>query len=550
MIEPASIPDELLAGLREDIIHRRIRSGAARLDAYAACLSTFDPACTNAAQFAWRLAQWVDAGWRDVSILDNFLARFSHELRGGLPLRSYLCLRMAEGMAAMSHEEADAAIHHFNDVISLERDVDDREVLAIAHFWRARCQRKKGEYDDALEHATIGRNLALDCGFIRMAAVMRVLESWLCFQKGKYKDALKTLIETESTLRETDDAVVMGNIQSTYGRIYRQEGRYDRAIHHFTCAIDEYRKLDRMHPNLARTLANMAYVKRLVALEFRRKIDSDVARRRHGAPRIESEAYQVHSRDQFARLRDEAFANLDEAASIYAVHPNYRGDGTVHLNRGLLHLDNGALDLADSEAARAFDLGEEKGDLILMARARILQCMVENAKLDEGIEEDPRRHAQAALDYVRDALEFARTTQNRRLLARAHTWHGLTLSNEFFNSYDAAREAMNAAAAFLDHAFHDTAWEDLQALKARVGKTHSVDETLQAWSQGDVGDKTFRQIADEFAEIIIPKIWALEGQKVARVATRLSISPKKVRRALIRSGALKNGGKADAAGAE
>ena len=35
---------------------------------------------------------------------------------------------------------------------------------------------------------------------------------------------------------------------------------------------------------------------------------------------------------------------------------------------------------------------------------------------------------------------------------------------------------------------------------------------------------------------MIPKIWEQEGQKVSRVAKRLSISPKKVRRVLERLG--------------
>lgn len=72
-------------------------------------------------------------------------------------------------------------------------------------------------------------------------------------------------------------------------------------------------------------------------------------------------------------------------------------------------------------------------------------------------------------------------------------------------------------------------------LKTRVLKSNTVDETLLAWSES-VGDKTFRQISEEFAEIIIPKVWEHEGRKVARVAAKLSISPKKVRRALIRAG--------------
>ena len=73
-------------------------------------------------------------------------------------------------------------------------------------------------------------------------------------------------------------------------------------------------------------------------------------------------------------------------------------------------------------------------------------------------------------------------------------------------------------------------------LKTRVLRGGRVSPTLRAWSQGSVGEKTFQQITEEFAELIIPKVWEREGRKVSRVATRLSMSPKKVRRILSRVG--------------
>jgi hypothetical protein len=36
--------------------------------------------------------------------------------------------------------------------------------------------------------------------------------------------------------------------------------------------------------------------------------------------------------------------------------------------------------------------------------------------------------------------------------------------------------------------------------------------------------------------LIVPKVWEREGRKVSRVATRLSMSPKKVRRILNKVG--------------
>lgn len=537
---------EVLAGLRQDIIERRIRSGFERLDQNADLLNCFDPLAPNGAQLLWRASQWVDVGWRNAAVVQAALASIPRQARGSLSLLDYVAIRMAEGLVSMSGEDDDEAIAHFDSVLAFEKDVGDPELLAIANFWKARCQRKKGEYDDALTHAIKARDIAVECGFDRMAAVMRVLESWLCFQKGRYKETVKILTETEVVLRNTDDYVVLGNIQSTYGRIYRQEGRYDRAVRHFTAAIEEYRKVDCQHQHLVRTLANMAYVKRLVAVEFQRKLDGELARRKQGTVRgVAADSSLAQYREQFERVRGEAFAELDEAAVICNVHPNHRGAGTVHLNRGLLHLDSGSLDLAEEQAAQAFAIGEEKQDHILMARARLLQSIVENAKVDEGIGGDPRRHAQAALDYIRDAIELARSTQNRRLLARVHTWHGLVLSNDYFNDLEAATHAMNNANSFLDHGYHDTAWEDLRTLKGRVVKSQSVNDKLRAWSHGDVGNRTFQQIEEEFAEIIIPKVWEREDRKISRVATRLSISPKKVRRTLSRAGLL--GGKAGAA---
>jgi hypothetical protein len=53
-----------------------------------------------------------------------------------------------------------------------------------------------------------------------------------------------------------------------------------------------------------------------------------------------------------------------------------------------------------------------------------------------------------------------------------------------------------------------------------------------------IGDKTFQQVTEEFAEIVIPKVWLREDKKISRVAESLSISPKKVRRILRNSGFL------------
>jgi tetratricopeptide (TPR) repeat protein len=223
---------------------------------------------------------------------------------------------------------------------------------------------------------------------------------------------------------------------------------------------------------------------------------------------------------------------------IYEQYGNHHGLGSVHLNYAYLHLDNGDLEDAESSAKTAFRLGEDKRDYILMARARLLLCIVENARVEEGISEGTMagKHAHLAKDYAHEALELAKHTQNRRLLAHCYVCQGLTHCNRFFDDPESARRCYDQATA-LSHDDHaDSAWDDMQALKAKVLRGGSVDPILRAWSQGSVGDKTFQQITEEFAALIIPKVWEREDRKISRVAARLSISPKKVRRILNHAG--------------
>jgi len=537
----AEITTEFLAELKDHLVCRRVAQGMALLEGHRSVLDHFKPEQHHAGLFTGYLAQWVDLGFERPILVKKFLPTFSKAIRARLPLLDYLYLRMAEGMVAMSEESKPEAIRHFDFVLSLGDDTDDRELVAIANFWKGRCLRMQGEYDEALARAVKGRDIALECGHEPMAAVSRVLESWLYFQKGDVKQALEILREAESVLGKTDDYLTLGNIHSSYGRIARRQGRYQHAIDNFATAIAYYKRRDPQHRNVARSLNNMAYVKRLIALQLRRKIDAEAARRRKAAARGRSGNGEVKApyRHRFEQLRQEALAELTEAATIYQQYENHHGLGSVNVNYAYLYLDNGDLERAEAAAKTAFRLGEEKRDNILMARARMVRCMIENARVEEGIGEntEPGNHARLAQDYAHEAVELAKHTQNRRLLAHTYIWQGLTFCNRFFDDPDAARRCYDQAITLSKGGGHaENAWEDLQTLKSKVLRKGDVNPTLRAWSQGSVGEKTFQQLSEEFAELIIPKIWEREGRKVSRVAERLSVSPKKVRRILDRVG--------------
>jgi tetratricopeptide (TPR) repeat protein len=538
MVSVVEIPDEFLAQLKQHLVRRRVGEGFSLLEAHRALFADFDPNQRNAGLFAGYMAQWVDLGFERPAHVRSIGAQFTKSLRSGLPLLDYLYLRMAEGMVAMSEESRDEAIRHFDSVLALAQETDDSELVAIANFWKGRCLRMKGEYDQALALAIKGRELALELGHEPMAAVSQVLESWLHFQKGDAKQAIDILQQAEAVLGKTDDYLTLGNIHSSYGRIARRQGRYQHAIDSFTTAIAYYKKRDPQHRNVARSLNNMAYVKRLVALQLRRKIDTEAARRRKAAARGRAGSGQIKApyRERFEQLRQEALAELAEAADIYEQYKTHHGLGSVNLNYAYLHLDNGDLERAESAAKAAFKLAEDKRDDILMARARMVRCIIENARVEEGIGESTGNHARLAQDYAQEAVELAKHTQNRRLLAHTYIWQGLTYCNRFFDDPDSARRCYDLAISLSKDGHAENAWEDLQTLKTKVLRGGSVNPTLRAWSQGSVGDKTFQQISEEFAELIIPKVWEREDRKVARVAARLSMSPKKVRRILNKVG--------------
>jgi tetratricopeptide (TPR) repeat protein len=547
----SKIPDEVLTQIKEDLAFRRIDSGLAHLTAQKALLEAIDVRQNNSATLLGYFAQWVDVGFPGRALLKRLLSRFSTVSPESLSLLEYAHLRMADGLVAMSDEEFARAIKSFDTVLALEHEISDKQMISIANFWMGRCLRRQGRYDDALGFVAQARQLALRLNYSKMAAVMRVLEGWIAFQEGQPEEAAKILGEAEEVLSDTDDYVTLGNISSAYGRISRRQGNSERALSQFEKAIEFYNKRDPFNRNLARSFVNIAFVKRLLALQLGNKIDSEAAKSRRQLKkkltkkekRTSQPAADIKlcSREQRARLREEASEHLAKAREIYQRYDDHRGNGNVHVTFGYLNLDDGDLDRAAAEAATAYRLGAEKKDNVLKARARMLQSAVQGAKFDEQIDEAATRvpASQLACEFAREALDSAKHTQNRRLIAKAHIALGLALCLDLPDDLDAIQQCIDGATALLKPVHQDYVWRELQELKRKLRGAGNVNSTLREWSQGIIGSKSFQQVSEEFAAIVIPKVWRRENRKVARVAARLSISPKKVRRILRDQGLLK-----------
>jgi tetratricopeptide (TPR) repeat protein len=542
------MPANLLTQIKNKLAARSIDSGIQCLSANKQFLESINPRRKSSAVLLGYFAQWVDVGFPERALLKRLIEHFSSLSPETLSLLEYAHLRMAEGLVAMSDEEFSEAIRCLNTVLTLEHEISDKQMISIANFWMGRCLRRQGRYEDALGYVAKGRELALRLKYPKMAAVMRVLEGWIAFQEGHPEEAARILGEAEEVLASTDDYVTLGNISSAYGRIARRQGNSEHALSKFEKAIDFYNKRDPFNRNLARTFVNIAFVKRLLALQLGNKIDSEAAKSRKKFKKKSKQkddtrlAAKHSAREQRARLREEAAEHLAKAREIYTRYDDHRGNGNVHVTFGYLNLDNGELDCAVAEAAAAYRLGAEKKDSVLKARARMLQSAVQGAKFDEQIDDASSRvpSSQLACEFAREALDSAQHTQNRRLIAKAHIALGLALCLDFPDNLEAIQHCIDAAAALLKQSHQDYVWRELQDLKRKLRGAGNVNSTLREWSQGIIGSKSFQQISEEFAAIVIPKVWRRENRKVTRVAARLSISPKKVRRILRDQGLLKS----------
>ena len=525
--------------LSDALQQRRVSDGIELLERSEAEILQIGPDTPDSAQLLLLLAQWVDLGYRDYRFLDALLARFQSACRKRFSVEEYLQLRMAEAFRSLASGESGACIEALELILKSLQELGEASNLALAHFWKGRAHRKRGEYEISLAHIIRAREIAQAQNDLIFTAVIQVQESWLLFQKGMTREALQILSSAESILKTTDHYVAMGNIESARGRIVRRRGEYTKALEHFMRAIELIARRDASHLNLARSLVNAAYVRRLLALQMRKRIDrrAQSGRARPGTAKSDNgESLRLRYHEMSLR----ALEDLKRAREIYELHGNGDGIGKVLLNLGYLHLDRGDVDKASPEAAEAYRIGQEQEDRILMARARILEAAIENAHVEEqtGEDVDMAVHAHRAREFSEEALELAHDTQNLRLLAGACIARGITAANDFFQDWEEARQRASEATRLIGPGDNDHLVEDLSVLKSRIVAASGIHDTLRNWSEGMLGNKTFQQVSEEFAEIVIPKVWMREGRKISRVAARLSISPKKVRRILRNAGSI------------
>lgn len=513
------IPD-LLAQLEAFIQLRRVREGFALLDELRKELRSKNALDgVNSISLALCLAQWVDLGYRDHSLLEVVTGNLPKR-HVELPFLDVMRLNLIEAYSCLATENLDRAIALLDQTAIAGAEIMPEYMVFLTHLWKGRSHRKKGEYKNATWHILAAQASAGRLENEKLVAVTKIHESWLVFQNGDLRRALQLLDEAEKELRPIGHALSLGNIESARGRFIRRSGKYPDALVHFERAIELYKIDFSHHPNLARAMVNAAYVRRLMALDLRATANRGQAR--------------GHVNSKYLKLTRDALDLLRQAGEIYANHHHQSGTGSVLVNSGFLHLECGDIEKASIEANSAFKLGEEKRDLILMTRARTLQSAVHRVKSEEQIggDEEAFVHARLAVERAGEAVDLAKKTQNRRLLAEAYIASGLAALDDQNRDLQMARQCASEAGTLLGEDDRDHLLKELGELKEKILRSVGVEDTLRRWSEGQIGSKTFQQVQEEFAEIVIPRVWENLGRNTSRVSAQLSISPKKVRRLL------------------
>ena len=511
---------------------RHVGEGFALLDETEAQWSALPDDGHSSASLLLMLAQWGDVGYRDAPFLRGMLDKLSPEARLDLNVIDYVRVRMAEAFYALAVDRTSHTINVLDTVLRLDGELLDPETKLLALLWKARAHRKDADYQKASDDILLALALSdtiPDAEVLK--AVLQVQHGWVVFQAGDVPGALRIFDEAEAVLRHTDHTIALGNIESARGRIVRRNGDYARALEHFLRAVRFYETRHPNHGNLARAVTNLAFVKRMLALQIKRHIDSAVSQRDGSSSKPDKASLRTLHK-QYQELYRSAIAELGRAESICRLNNHPVGLATAVLNAGYLHLDVGELDLAEEQAQQAYAIGESTQLALVMARGKILVGLIENARVEEllGHPGDAPALAQRAKQLCQEAVALAESTDNKRLIINAHLALGEVACNTFFKDYELARRCADTAAGMIDPLEADYVVDELNLLKSKLLRTVGIDDTLRAWSEGIVGDKTLQQIMEDFAELVVTKIWQREGRRTARVAALLATSPKKVRR--------------------
>jgi tetratricopeptide (TPR) repeat protein len=450
-----------------------------------------------------QLARWTDFDTSYIAVVKKLLPSFQKKA-SAMTLVDAAHVANSAGLIALHAGDFTEAIREFEFAALVGDRVKDPDLQTTSKYCIARAHWKRSEYREALRLNAQALQAAEHLANPPSTAVIWMLDAWLHFLMGEHERAVERLQNAATILNKTKDFINHGNIKSFEARLARRRGDYESALTFLNDAIIAYSKADPNHRNVARSHVNMAFLKRLRALD--------------GAA-------------DAADLRAEAFRHLDDAARLYAnsASGRARGLGKVHCTRALLQFDEGRKTTALEEAGKAYDIGFAASDQLIMADAQTIQAKILWSV--PGEEEGQRAHHLAAA-----AVTYAEATDNKRAVARAHLHLGLAYLHEPFFDPDMANRHFDVAHEQLITGESDYLRSEIRSARA-LAATYSRDAgVVVRLTRGELAG-TLQQILVPIANRIIFAVHTMEQSVGAngsqrRTASRLKIGKARIKEAL------------------
>jgi len=410
-VEKKEISDRNVDRLAYAIARRRIGVAKELVVRFDNRPSLVSPSQRNGAVLLNLYAQWIDFDNRYLSRVEDALAEFRHQPAGSRTALEEANLDMAEGLVHLHNEKYKKAIVNLRYSVKSALKIGDRDTAAMGFYFLSRAYWKRSLYAKALRFAGWAKRRNKNLARPEREAAIEILEGWLLLLLCNREEARARLEKARKVIARTDDYGSHGNALSFSGRLYMDEGQYEKALELFEDALWAYQKADARHRNIPRTYFNMANVCFLDA----RKLSSD-----------------PECRARVLDRRLEAFEYLEIAEEIYHLDPsrNHRGLGKVHNLRGLLYAASGEFSNAKKEIERAYFFGRQTKDHLVMGKARKNQWSIltdERGGSARQTDGQPSNEAILALASAEEGLRHALKTNNKRLQARCCLFLGHSL---------------------------------------------------------------------------------------------------------------------------
>lgn len=495
------IPDSVVKEIAGGYASREINRVLATLGTWSPSMSKLTLPQKNAgpmlAFFAWAM----DMAPTFVPIVETLVRRFKEEVpKISMTLCDLVYLNMAEGLLNLHYGRYENAIANFELAEFGADQTEDTELQIVAKYYLGRVFLKTASYRRSLPYIRDSKKLDHQP---KRSAVTKSIEGLLHLLLGETEEAELLLNEAEAALRgsESDDAEVRGNICMFRARIKRRLGQYVEAEKKYNEGIGFYEQRDKHHRNIARACVHLAVIKRGQAVDF-----ADEKPGNDGARKMNNEKMKA--------CWLEAHRYLTRAERIYNLNleRNTQEIAKAKIARALLFLDMGIysdkkfLGEAERIAGKAFHLGQQKNDNLVISKVRTVQCRL-------ALLEQHRGHDLRALNLANEAVAYAEETDYPRLKARAYIWQGQAHLRVLHDPL-AAKKSLHAASTLLCDEDRDSLRYEFNELKEDIESYQNPAEPIVELRLSDL----IKPISNDI-EGIFAKTKKSHGKKESQATT-------------------------------